>query len=107
MFSKTGFYLGNQLFTTIITILSMILRRECSEMHHIQQLMTVGSQENQWNLLKVIISIIDKIINVIVVIIVMIMIISATVNIIILIIIITILDIIKVGVFLTMKRGTI
>ena len=85
----------------------MILRRECSEMHHIQQLMTVGSQENQWNLLKVIISIIDKIINVIVVIIVMIMIISATVNIIILIIIITILDIIKVGVFLTMKRGTI
>ena len=107
MFSKTGFYLGNQLFTTIITILSMILRRECSKMHHIQQLMTVGSQENQWNLLKVIISIIDKIINVIVVIIVMIMIISATVNIIILIIIITILDIIKVGVFLTMKRGTI
>ena len=107
MFSKTGFYLGNQLFTTIITILSMILRRECSKMHHIQQLMTVGSQENQWNLLKVIISIIDKIINVIVVIIVMIMIISATVNIIILIIIITILDIIKVGVFFTMKRGTI
>ena len=107
MFSKTGFYLGNQLFTTIITILSMILRRECSKMHHIQQLMTVGSQENQWNLLKVIISIIDKIINVIVVIIVIIMIISATVNIIILIIIITILDIIKVGVFFTMKRGTI
>ena len=84
----------------------MILRRECSEMHHIQQLMTVGSQENQWNL-KVIISIIDIIIIVIIVIIVMIMIISATVNIIILIIIITILDIIKVGVFLTMKRGTI
>ena len=79
-------------------------------MHHIQQLMTVGSQENQWNLLKVIISIIDKIINVIVVIIVMIMIISATVNIIILIIliiIITILGIIKVGVFLIIKRGTI
>ena len=107
MFSKTGFYLGNQLFTTIITILSMILRRECSKMHHIQQLMTVGSQENQWNLLKVIISIIDMIIIVIIVIIVMIMIISATVNIIILIIIITILDIIKVGVFLIMKRGTI
>ena len=83
----------------------MILRRECSEMHHIQQLMTVGSQENQWNL-KVIISIIDNIINVIVVAIVMIMIISATVNIIILIIliiIITILGIIKVGVFLIMN----